>query len=112
MASDIEQIAPTPWKPNYDENANAIDDSCGRYVCCAPCNDKGVLILNRIIACVNFCAGVPTERLLGTVDEFFEWRRQLAAAKDKPQLPADVGFAQVSKLVQGLAQVSQLPGTK
>jgi hypothetical protein len=29
----------------------------------------------------------------------------------KPQLPADTGFAQVSALVKGLAQVSRLPGS-
>lgn len=78
MENDIEQIAPTPWKSNYDENANTVDDSHGRYVCCAPCNDKGVLILNHIIARVNACKGLNPEAIpelltvCGEIGDHFE----------------------------------------
>jgi len=58
----IERIAPMPWKrPAYGDE---IDDANGRLVCvCMGENEEAILVRDRIIACVNFCAGIKTKDL-------------------------------------------------
>ena len=54
-ADDIERIAPTPWRPDPDYRGHFLDakgDMVSRWA-----------VRDRIIACVNFCAGIKTEDL-------------------------------------------------
>ena len=115
MVNDIEQIAPTPWVGD-DKFPNAVLDASGGFVCAGWVGEASQVNLcrDRIIACVNFCAGVPTEDLEEALRRgaalHEHWASKSEVPDAKPQPPADAGFAQVSALVKGLAQVSQLPG--
>jgi hypothetical protein len=98
---NIEQTAPTPWMAD-PEYRGLILDANGDTVHPSDCRD-------RILACVNFCKGLSMQELAQS-RPCMGWGRK--ETKQQSQPPADAGFAQVSKIVKGLAQVSQLPGNE
>jgi hypothetical protein len=110
MANDIEQIAPTPWKSGAQDSPFHGYDAQGILVFVGVGSSEGAsLRRDRIIACVNFCEGLSMQELAQS-RPCMGWGRK--ETKQQSQPPADAGFAQVSALVKGLAQVSQLPGAK
>jgi len=60
-ANDIDRIAPTPWTPCGKRQA---EDANGLLVfTCSGEMPQVAKRRDRIIACVNFCAGIKTEDL-------------------------------------------------
>ena len=96
-ANDIEQIAPTPWKPDPDYRGHFLDakgDMVSRWA-----------VRDRIIACVNFCAEMPTQELEkltrhGAVCRIL--RACIGELKENPELklPPNIGFAEAAAVVR------------
>ncbi len=92
---DIQQIAPTPWKPSDDYHA-LIRDVNGSLLDMPKCRD-------RIIACVNFCAGVPTKELNEATRQSVVCRILPPFTADidtRPLTPGDTGFAAAAAVVK------------
>lgn len=63
-ADDIERIAPTPWEAlDDDEVLDAQNEPVCNCCIGRRTREESATINARIIACVNFCARVPTEVL-------------------------------------------------
>jgi hypothetical protein len=70
--------SPEPWRFSEPGGMADITDANGTPVCYEI--DASLEDLRRIVACVNFLRGVPTEELERIVKFQFDWRKNVKIA--------------------------------